>query len=485
MKTGDSVRLPLEHPVIHAVAGACRPQEAYFTGMGLCAALLGREVRGGCFICTGGVEQAAEKLSASTGRVVVTPRGSPEVRILVPPGWRDLAGNTIVLAPAGPGGINEHLAGRAFTVMSLAAEISRPGPAALLDPCGGLEDLLGGRIRLVPGAKAAPGPGAVLTALDLQSGLGLVPDHRCAAALVSASRYLGDLPPSRLWHSISQLLLSGSLSEAVLALERYGVMQAIFPEVLCLRGVPQNYYHHLGAWEHTLEALDRLGEGLKEPERFFPAFAGRIRAHLDSLLEGGVKRLPFVALAALVHDAGKASTLTVNDSGRIRFPGHQLKSAKIAGAISRRLGFGRKGRFLLTLLVKEHMCLGLLMERGESTTSRMQLARKLGERCVDMAMISLADRMATRGEASSAGAVEHYRRLAARLLGDYYWDREAVRLASGTDVMIHAGIRAGPEVGRLLFELRVCQREGHADSREAALEFLSPDFKGRMQVDGC
>jgi hypothetical protein len=50
--------------------------------------------------------------------------------------------------------------------------------------------------------------------------------------------------------------------------------------------------------------------------------------------------------------------------------------------------------------------------------------------------------------------------------------------------MVHTGTGSGPDVGDALFRARVAQRESTVSSRTEALEYLAPDFKGKMGKRG-
>jgi len=255
------------------------------------------------------------------------------------------------------------------------------------------------------------------------------------------------------------------------------------PEIDNMSGVPQNYYHHLGVWEHTLEVLNILEYMIDSPAAFFPTYSGRrILLHLSRKIEGGMDRRAFLGLAALIHDVGKPLALTVEPSGRIRFKGHQVIGGEIADDIGARIGLGRKGRRHLAGLVTDHMRLGFLMKEGECARSRLKAIKEMDDRSIEIVMLSLADRMATRGEASTEDAAGRYKRMAARVLADYFWDLDFPGLIGGRDVMMHTGVNSGPEVGRALFKARVAQREAIVSTRQQALEYLAPDFKGRMSL---
>ncbi len=41
-------------------------------------------------------------------------------------------------------------------------------------------------------------------------------------------------------------------------MDEYGLTAAVLPELMALRGVEQNDFHHLDVYDHTLEVLDAV-----------------------------------------------------------------------------------------------------------------------------------------------------------------------------------------------------------------------------------
>ncbi len=454
---------------------AGRPAETFVYGDWVLEAAAGRQPGGMLVATTTDPATLAGSLARSTGRAVVVPGHREGVFNLASPGRRNLT----VLALDRD--IRTHLSDSGFTVQAMAVDACSRPPRELIDPFGGLADLDSGVLRRVTPAAFTDDPARLLTAVELCARYNLEPESGTGAAMREAAALIGRVGPSRLWRLIAGLFGGRGLSEKARLLERSGVMAELLPEVARTFDVPQNYYHHLGVWEHTLETLDILEAMMDEPARFFPAFGGRILAHLNGGLEGGIDRRSYLGFAALVHDVGKPASMSVQPSGRIRFQGHQEVGGKLAQGIALRMGLGRRGTGHLRGIVSDHMRLGFLLKEGESVETRLRAVRELGDRCIEVVMLSLADRLATRGEASTEEAMERYRRMATRVMHDYFWDLDYPELVGGRDVLLHLGLTPGPEVGRALFRVRVAQREALVSSRRQALEFLAPDFKGRMR----
>jgi poly(A) polymerase len=436
----------------------------YLCGETITSVMSGAPSRGILVACAGGVSESADVLRPWPS---ITLRNNPDVVVFFPGSDRN------VVLVGMDGDIERFVKSYGFAVTAMAVDVSEQG--TLIDPMGGSNDLVCGVLRHT---AASDGLNA-LRAVELCASYSLEPDDEAVAALQSAAALLVDAPARRLRAGLARVLSTGGLSRSARMMRELFVMDAVLPEVAATYEVPQNYYHHLGVWEHTLEVLDRLEEIMASPKQFLGPTVRGLDEHFARPVESGVPRRSFLAFAALIHDCGKVVTMKVEDSGRIRFGGHQAAGAQLADRIARRLGLSYRGRRYLTGVVGQHMRLGYLLKEGETTGSRLGVARELGSSSVDIAILSLADRLATRGEASTAEGLERYERLVKRFLADYCWNRDCPTLAGGRDVQVHAGLE-GPAVGEKLFDLRLAQKERTVTGRQQALEFIAPDFKGRL-----
>src|SRR6202043_1809289 len=90
---------------------------------------------------------------------------------------------------------------------------------------------------------------------------------------------------------------------------------------------------------------------------------------------------------------------------------------------------------------------------------------------VDVTLLSVCDRLATRG-AKSEQAIEAHMALARTMLEDalrWHWAGPPKRLLRGDELAKALGIPLGPRVGELLEELACAQYSGIVGTREQAL----------------
>ncbi|MBU1671616.1 MAG: HD domain-containing protein [Actinobacteria bacterium] len=452
------------------------PDTAYASGLYIAETARGLAPGGLLLECRGDTVAAARSLSGGLGLIAVPVSGLPGGFRLVD---KEGGGRDITLRPLA-GAIHDSLEDSGFTIEAVAIDLFPAPGAGILDPLGGLADLLDGRLRTSHPRALIDDPARVLGAAELCNRFDLVPETETRVSLRSAAGLVAQLSPARAWACLSRILSGGGIGAAARFLKEFAVLEVVLPELEAIYDVPQNYYHHLGVWDHTLLTLDLLEEMMRAPAAYFPPYGSRITAHLAGELEGGLPRRCFLGLVALIHDAGKAHTMSVEPNGRIRFQGHALEGARLAAGVAARLGLGRRGSRYLIDVVRDHMRLGVLLKEGESVRTRLGAVRDLGGHTIEVIMLSLADRLATRGEASAEEGLARFRRTASRVMSDYFWERYSPALLDGRDVMVHSRVGPGPGVADALFRVRVAQREAQIGSRDQALEFIAPDFKGRM-----
>jgi putative nucleotidyltransferase with HDIG domain len=257
-------------------------------------------------------------------------------------------------------------------------------------------------------------------------------------------------------------------------LDRVGVLGVLLPELEQLKGVEQNPYHHLDVWGHTLEVLRQLVEMERDGYALLDPQADAVREQLERPLAEELTRGHALRLAALFHDIGKPATRALTPDGRVLFWGHDELGAGMTEEIGRRLRVSTALTQFLALIARRHLRLGFLVH--ERPLSRRQVYRYL-RACepveLEVTVLSLADRLATRGERTKPDALEKHLELARELAAEAIaWRSEPPPQAPlrGDDLMAELGLPAGPDVGRLLERLREAAFTGEVRSRDEALE---------------
>ena len=145
----------------------------------------------------------------------------------------------------------------------------------------------------------------------------------------------------------------------------------------------------------------------------------------------------------------------------------------MAGEVLGRLRASGRLQAHVAALVRNHLRLGFLVHEPQPLARRSVFAYLRG--CepveVDVTLLSVADRLATRGERAQE-AIDAHLRLARTILADALgWRAEGPPqpLLRGDELASELGLPAGPSLGELLEELLRAQYAGEITNREEAL----------------
>ena len=364
--------------------------------------------------------------------------------------------------------IEDDLALRDFTVNAMAIEA---GGSSLVDPFGGAKDIDARVLRVLGEQAYSDDPLRPLRLPRFAATLGFSPDaetaeltRRHAAAVAAAS-------PERVFAELRSLLAAEGAVAGLELMRELGITAAVLPELEALVGVEQSQYHHLDAYGHTLEVLQRTIELTADPASEFPALADELREVLDQPLADELTRGEAMRWAALLHDIAKSSTRVVSEEGRVGFPGHDRAGADVVRAICARLHTSERFSQYVAALTRHHLRLGFLVHARPLDRRDVYRYLKTCEPVeVEVGLLSVADRLATRGrkadEAISAH-IELARELSAEALK---WRAQSrTPLVRGDRLAASLGIDTGPAIGRLLAAIDEAQWVGEIDDEAAAV----------------
>ena len=216
---------------------------------------------------------------------------------------------------------------RDFTVNALWYD---PVTEIVHDAVGGIDDLERGVLRTVgePEERFSEDYLRMLRAVRFVSRLRFRLDPAAGRAIRRLAAKCGELTGERLRGELTSMLTGPDPAGAVRLLERTGILAVVLPEVAVLRGVEQ-------------------------PPEFHPE--GDVLTHTLLMLEHMAKPDPLLAWSVLLHDVGKAVTQSRDETGRIRFFGHETAGAETAAAILERFRFSTAERDGIVQAVRNHM----------------------------------------------------------------------------------------------------------------------------------
>jgi poly(A) polymerase len=460
---------------LDAAREALAGSPAWLVGGAVRDALLGRPTADYDIVVAGDPARAAKAVARAGGRAACFPL-SEEFG-----SWRVVARDNswqIDLEPLRGETLEDDLALRDFTVNAIAQPLAGGEP---IDPLGGGEDLREGRLRIAGAGAFAQDPLRVLRLVRVAVELGLRPDEEALrSARVHAPR-LSSVSGERIFAELCRTIAAPRARAGIEMIAEVGALAVVLPELDTLRGVEQSAFHHADVYHHTLEVLERAVEltapGGPAGGDADPAIGPHrelVAALLSEPLADQMSRGEALRWGALLHDAAKPLTREVRADGRVTFIGHDEAGAELARGVLTRLRSSERLRSHVAALVRNHLRLGFLVHDPQPLARRTVYAYLTA--CapveVDVTVLSVADRLATRGR-SSERAIDAHLRLAGSMLGEALSWREQgppAPLVRGDELSRRLGIAPGPELGTLLDELAAARYAGEIATPEQAVE---------------
>ena len=348
----------------------------------------------------------------------------------------------------------EDLLRRDFTVNAMA--VTLPGQV-LVDPSGGLADLVGGRLRTpaTPQESFSDDPLRMMRAARFAAQLGFTVVPEVAAAITAMTDRVDIVSAERVQSELVKLICSPDPARGLRVLVRTGLADRVLPELPLLRLEIDEHHRHKDVYEHTLTVLEQ---------------AVRLETGPDGPLPGPDFVLRF---AALMHDVGKPRTRAFEPGGGVSFHHHEVVGAKITRRRMQALKFGNVVTDDVTALVAMHLRFHGYGDGGWTDSAVRRFVRDAGPQLDRLVALTRAD-CTTRNRRRALdlqGQVDDLVERIARL-------REAEELDAirpdldGAAIMAVLGVPPGPLVGRayrFLLERRLERGPVEASAAEAEL----------------
>ncbi len=344
----------------------------------------------------------------------------------------------------------------------------------LIDPCGGLDDLIHGRIRLAGATSLFDDPLRMVRVFRFAATLGFTVEAATLEQIEEHHPLITRPAVERINHELDLLMASGYAAPAVRAMADCGLLGELLPELLAGQGMEQPASHHLDVFNHSLEALAGMERLLVAPEQWFPG-SGELLRH--AVQQPSMRRR--LCWAALLHDVGKPATFArrADEDDRITFYHHDHIGARLLEHIAQHYRWSNEDREQISLLIALHMrpfFLANAARAGQLTLRAcIRLLRTVGDSLPGLMLLAMADSLAGKGEASVAGMEEELAALLARLL---QVQREhvapvkaAAPLITGNDLINCLGLAPGPIFKTILGAVEEAQMEGRVRETDEAL----------------
>ncbi len=349
--------------------------------------------------------------------------------------------------------LEDDLVRRDFTVNAMALRV--PGKT-LVDPIGGVEDLLAERLRTPIDAAISFGddPLRMLRAARFASQLGFDVDPATLAAMSELGETLSIVSAERIQGELVRLLASDDPVRGIRILVDTGLIERFLPEVPALRLEVDEHHHHKDVYEHSLTVLRQSID--LEHERH----------------PGAAPDVP-LRLAALLHDIGKPATRRLEPGGGVTFHHHDVKGARMARKRLQALRFDSDTIAVVSKLIELHLRFFGYAEGAWTDSAVRRYVRDAGDELERLHILTRAD-VTTRNRRKAQRLASAYDDIEKRIAELREQEEiDAVRPdLDGNRIQEVLGIRPGREVGeayRFLLELRLDEGPLGEDEAERRL----------------
>ncbi|MCI9077659.1 MAG: HD domain-containing protein [Lachnospiraceae bacterium] len=339
---------------------------------------------------------------------------------------------------------------RDFTVNAMAYN----NKSGLIDEFNGVKDLKDGIIRCVgnPGSRFDEDALRMLRAVRFSGQLGFTIEENTRQAATERAENLKKISAERIRTELSKLLVSkypGKIREAY----NTGMTKVFLPEFdKMMETVQYNPHHIYTVGEHSVRSVEIMGCFLRED-------GNSIRNHVSFVPEGVLEQTEklrtgidkkhklMLCIVMLLHDVAKPEVMTVDENGTGHFYGHPQKGEEMAEGILKRLSFDNNTVSVVKRLIKYHDYRIVPVKRAVR-----RAVSKIGRDIMEMLfLVQYADILA-----QNPVTFEEKVKNLKNVIGKYkeIIEEETPLCIKDLDIngndLISAGIKPGPEIGRVL-----------------------------------
>jgi poly(A) polymerase len=317
----------------------------------------------------------------------------------------------------------------------------------LLDYVGGQADLQAKVLRAIgdPFERFTEDKLRLLRAVRMATRFELAIDPQTEAAMREMAAQVRIVSVERIAEELRGLLTHPHRARGLALMLDVGLVAAILPELLPMKGLPQGRPAAPSGdlWTHVLAVLDRLDEDASFP----------------------------LALAALLHDVGKPATMGRTPE-RYTFHDHENVGAAMAERIAERLKLSNYERDRVGWLVERHIY--LCGARAMRPSRLKTILAHPGIR--ELLALHRADALAW------DRSLDHVEYCEARLQEWTPADLNPSPILTGYDLQRH-GLKPSPQFKPLLDAVREAQLDGTVKSKKEALELVERWLAGAACAD--
>lgn len=335
--------------------------------------------------------------------------------------------------------IDGDLVRRDFTVNAMALQV----PAVkLVDPTGGVEDLVAGVLRTPTDPRVSFGddPLRMLRAARFSAQLGFTVEEDTERAITELRETLTIVSPERVQSELVRLMQTDDPVRGIRVLVETGLIEEFLPEVSALKLEVDEHHHHKDVYEHSLTVLSQAIalEHARNP--------------------GAAPDVP-LRIAALLHDIGKPRTRKLEPGGAVTFHHHDVVGARMARKRLQALRFDSATTDAVATLIELHLRFFGYAEGAWTDAAVRRYVRDAGDLLERLHILTRAD-VTTRNKRKAARLAAAYDDIESRIAALREQEElDAIRPElDGNRIQEVLGISPGREVGeayRFLLDLRL------------------------------
>ena len=310
--------------------------------------------------------------------------------------------------------LKDDLLRRDFTINALVYNESE----GVIDLFDGEKDIKNKIIRAVGDAEKRFTEDAlrILRGIRFSSTLGFEIEENTKKAMKKCAHLLHNIAGERINVEIEKFLLGKNVKNAIL--ENYEILGELIPEIKRMYKFDQKCkYHIYDVLEHTAVAC-----------AYIPP-------------------IPYLRLAALLHDTGKVHTFFTDDRGVGHFYGHGEKSVEIAREYLNKYKYDNFTKEKVISLVKLHD----IYTEEDKILVKKRLNRIGKEVFFDLLKLQKADNMAQNLNVVDVSHIDRLEKIALEIVNEECFDRSSLKI-NGSD-LIREGFEKGVTIGFVLDRL--------------------------------